>query len=57
MTKRDLESACASDEIEITPKMIEAGVTEWRECRYGDSGARVVEAIYLAMEIERRALG
>lgn len=41
--------------IPITGQMIEAGVTELREMPYGRHLAEVVEAIYLAMELERRA--
>jgi hypothetical protein len=41
-------------EIEITPAMIEAGVTELRHLAYGSELSEVVEAIYLMMELERR---
>lgn len=41
-------------QIEITPAMIRAGLFEIGEFRFGCSMAELVEAIYLAMEIERR---
>jgi hypothetical protein len=42
-------------EIEITPAMINAGVVELREKRFGTSESEIVRDIYLMMEIERRA--
>lgn len=42
-------------EIEITPKMIEAGVMELCERRFGDDLSVIAEAVYLLMELERRA--
>lgn len=41
--------------IEITPQMIEAGITEMRRHHHGESMCKIVEAIYLMMEIERRS--
>lgn len=43
--------------IEITPQMISAGVDRWREFRFGQDEREIVEAVYLAMEIERRGAG
>lgn len=42
-------------EIKITPEMIEAGVSAWREFRHGQRETEIVDAIYFAMEIERKA--
>ena len=41
-------------EIEITPEMIEAGVSRLGEFCFGQPQEEIVEALYLAMEIERR---
>ena len=43
-----------ANEIEITPEMIEAGIYALRQFRFGQREADIVEAIYFAMEIERR---
>lgn len=51
----DARRECDStDEIEVTPAMIEAGVCELSLCESGDAWESVAEAIYRAMEIARR---
>jgi hypothetical protein len=40
-------------EIEITPEMIAPGVARAKDFSLGASLAEVVEAVYLAMELER----
>ena len=44
-----------ADTIEITPAMVAAGVSELRDQTFALSHENLVEAIYLMMEIERRA--
>jgi hypothetical protein len=39
-------------EIQITPPMVESGIAALREFHFGESEARIVEAIYLAMALE-----
>ena len=41
--------------IEITPKMVEAGVEELRDQSFRTPFEEVVRSVYLMMEIERRA--
>jgi len=55
MTKRDAmpDSEKPAPEIEITAAMIEAGVFQLREMKFGEPTARIAESIYLAMEVER----
>ena len=40
-------------DIEITPEMIAAGVSELRSFNFGMDEREIVRAIYLMMEIER----
>ena len=65
MTKQDSassagvpEGAPASTEplIEITSAMVEAGIQAMRDFHFGESEAKIVEAIYLAMALERQAI-
>ena len=42
-----------AQEIEVTPEMIEAGMDRLRDFRIGQRLEEIVEAVYLAMEIER----
>lgn len=41
--------------ITITLSMVQAGVDRWREFHFGQDEHAVIEAVYLAMELERRA--
>lgn len=47
----------ASNEIEITPKMVEAGVLVAREHCLGAPLADLVTQVYLAMSLEQGQLG
>lgn len=54
MTDSDkAQTACKVTE--ITPAMIEAGVSEMRDSCYGRELGELVESVYLAVEIERRS--
>lgn len=44
-----------SDLIDITPRMVKAGVEELKRKMFGESLEGVVEDVYLMMEIERRS--
>ena len=44
-----------SDLIDITPRMVKAGVEELKRKMFGESLEGVVEGVYLMMEIERRS--
>lgn len=41
--------------IDVTPKMVEAGLMRVFEFRFGDDLAEVIRAVYLAMELEKRS--
>ena len=45
----DARADSATEEIKITPEMIEAGVTELREKTYGQPLATTVEDVFWAM--------
>lgn len=53
MTKHAAEGV-QLPEIEITEAMIEAGVQRLRDFCFGEPVNRIVEAVYLAMAIERQ---
>ncbi|MEO3998552.1 hypothetical protein [Mesorhizobium sp. CAU 1732] len=53
--RNDSRQAGTENGIEITPEMIAAGTLELRDMRFGRRMADILEAIYLAMEIEKRA--
>ena len=53
----EASGSIGSDLIPITSEMVQAGVDRWREFRFGQDEHAVIEAVYLAMELERRAQG
>jgi len=42
-----------TSEIEVTPEMIDAGISEIFEHRFGEDAREIVGAIYMAMEYAR----
>lgn len=58
MAKPDHEALDSSQqvsaEIEITPAMIEAGVQALGDFNLTEPWSRIIEGVYLAMELERR---